>query len=79
MSIAVEHGRFILTAINKSERILLPTASRCKRSVYRGHEKPGTAWTMAARVVACLGVASCLGLVASLNVAPCLLRQGGRC
>jgi hypothetical protein len=35
MSIAVEHERFILTAKNKSERILLPSASRCKRDVYQ--------------------------------------------
>ena len=46
MSIAVEHGRFILTAINKSERILLPTASRCKRGVYQVQESPETAWTI---------------------------------
>jgi hypothetical protein len=28
MSIAVEHERFILTAVNKSERRKLPTASK---------------------------------------------------
>jgi hypothetical protein len=46
MSIAVEHGRFILTAINESERILLPTASRCKRDVFKVREGLGTAWAI---------------------------------
>jgi hypothetical protein len=51
MSIAVEHGRFILTAINESERILLPTASRCKQDVYKVQEKPGTAvWRASLRL-----------------------------
>jgi hypothetical protein len=39
MSIAVEHERFILTAKNESERILLPTASRCKEELCRSKLK----------------------------------------
>jgi len=44
MSIAVEHERFILTATNNSERILLPTASGCKRDVYQVLNGNRTAW-----------------------------------
>src|SRR5215813_1594631 len=44
MSIAVEHERFILTAKNNSERILLPTASRCKRYVHQARVSDRTAW-----------------------------------
>jgi hypothetical protein len=48
MSIAVEHGRFILTAKNNSERILLPSASRCKRDVYKVRRRNRTVRAIAA-------------------------------
>jgi hypothetical protein len=48
MSIAVEQGRFILTAKNNSERILLPSASRCKRDVYKVRERNRTLRAIAA-------------------------------
>jgi len=81
MSIAVEHERFILTAKNNSEGILLPTASRCKRDVYQVHLRKRTVWPRPRPEgrVACAGIEASARIerrkIASLPLS--LLSKGG--